>query len=351
MPLPEHLIAHLASRLHRLHHFLWHLARDNWNDLSADQRQAIQALEPGWVAQRPSWDPGLKRPEMLNASGEDFLFMHRQMIQGVQAMLAKAGLDALEGWASVPGPTAEGENAVPPFWPIPAVNGDGRAYNVSLPAIKSDGFFFARMLWWERDFKNPTVLRGLSLGELGAAIEFSIHNYMHIRWSAAPWPPGAQTVLSPQGRPEKDLRPAWDDPRYDWLNDTYSSHVNPIFWRLHLWVDDRIHDWAEAHRAAGNLVEPRVVDGVEWFARSDWVALDLPWCGAFPMHVGEHGGGGDGHGGDGVDPRITVMEKVAGIIQGTIPVGQGAAPRGVAAAAAPSPRLSITSRFTSKIMA
>ncbi len=31
------------------------------------------------------------------------------------------------------------------------------------------------------------------------------------------------------------------------MGDTYSSHLNPIFWKLHGWVGDRIEDWCVAH--------------------------------------------------------------------------------------------------------
>jgi len=44
----------------------------------------------------------------------------------------------------------------------------------------------------------------------------------------------------------------WDDPRYNFLGDTYSSHVNPIFWKLHGWIDDRIENWKVANGVAGD---------------------------------------------------------------------------------------------------
>ena len=46
-----------------------------------------------------------------------------------------------------------------------------------------------------------------------------------------------------------DFDPMWDDPKYDYLGEFYSSHVNPLFWRLHGWVDDRIEDWFNAHES------------------------------------------------------------------------------------------------------
>jgi hypothetical protein len=48
-----------------------------------------------------------------------------------------------------------------------------------------------------------------------------------------------------------DVDPRFDDPAYDWLADFYSSHVNPIFWKLHGWVDARIDDWMKANDKTG----------------------------------------------------------------------------------------------------
>jgi len=46
---------------------------------------------------------------------------------------------------------------------------------------------------------------------------------------------------------EKKFSKLFDDPAYDYLGGTYSSHVNPVFFRVHGWVDDRIQTWLDAH--------------------------------------------------------------------------------------------------------
>ena len=38
-----------------------------------------------------------------------------------------------------------------------------------------------------------------------------------------------------------------DKIKYQCLADTYSAHVNPIFWKIHGWVEDRLEDWREAN--------------------------------------------------------------------------------------------------------
>jgi hypothetical protein len=114
--------------------------------------------------------------------------------------------------------------------------------------VKSDSFYFNRMMTWQRMFTDPAHLRGMSLGRLGALIEVTIHASMHVRWSSPPH--GSRPEPGPDQGHTIDTR--WDDPRYDYLGDTYSSHVNPAFWSLHAWVDDRIEDWKAANGVFGN---------------------------------------------------------------------------------------------------
>src|SRR5690348_17642059 len=116
---------------------------------------------------------------------------------------------------------------------------------------------------------------------------------MHIRWSAAPRDPETNAWL-PLGRPDPDISEKWDNPRYDWLGEFYSSHVNPVFWRLHGWIDDRIDDWYQAHewKHPGEVCRT-AKGGVDWFAIGRWVQVDAPWV--WPRSLGGyqsgHGGG------------------------------------------------------------
>lgn len=87
-----------------------------------------------------------------------------------------------------------------------------------------------------------------------------------MRWAAEPQ----------QSRPSVDptrpdsIDPKWDDPSYNYLGDTYSSHVNPIFWKLHGWVDDRIEDWKNANGIVGQI---------------QWKGT---WVGKMPHHPDSH---------------------------------------------------------------
>ena len=72
---------------------------------------------------------------------------------------------------------------------------------------------------------------------------------MHMRWCADPGKSRPDVDPASPG----DIDTQWDDPSYDWLGDTYSSHVNPIFWHIHGWVDDTIQAWAAANAISGQI--------------------------------------------------------------------------------------------------
>ncbi|WP_419580920.1 hypothetical protein [Stieleria magnilauensis] len=144
-------------------------------------------------------------------------------------------------------------------------------------ALKSDEYFWSRMQWWDREFKNPERLARLTLGQLGALLEYSIHNDMHMRWASIPRLPDGTKV--PLGRSVGDIDSRWANSSNDFLGDFYSSHVNPVFWRLHGWVDDRIEDWFAAHEAAHpGEVQRTDVGGLPWFQSENWVEHDQPWA-------------------------------------------------------------------------
>src|SRR5262249_16656973 len=157
---------------------------------------------------------GSRSPILDNNSGEDFLYMHRQMIALVDQRLAEIGDPAyprVEGWANLPQP-GDGDYPVPPAWD----SGNARL-NASLQQTKSDDFYQKGLRAWERQLSDMDWLRGRSLGEVGARIEFTIHNRMHMRWCSNPG----------EIRPDVDpTRPGnidahWDSPTYNWLGDTY----------------------------------------------------------------------------------------------------------------------------------
>lgn len=245
--LPREVIEMMAKREHRMHHWLWHEVRNNWNQYSKDVQAQIEGL--GWRPPRPLLDED-GQPILHNHSGEDFLFMHRQMIADVNAVLAQVGdpnYSRVEGWVVVP-PPGDPDYPVPPAWFNPTVQA---FFPFSqLRRLKSDVFYNKRFVYWQKLFTNPGFLREVSLGELGVLIELTIHNVMHLRWAS---PPGSSLPYPDDPTQVEATIPAeWDDPRYDFLTETYSSHVNPIFWKLHGWIDDRVENWKVANGVFGD---------------------------------------------------------------------------------------------------
>lgn len=233
---PKQVIEMLASRPHRMHHYIWHQVRSSWHYYPAEIKTEITRL--GWNPPRPAFYEG----DILaldNYSGEDFLYMHRQMIGQVNEMLARINdpnYPKIEPWQSLPVPTDSGF-PVPPAWDTGKPDS-----NLGLSRLKSNDYFFQVMQLWEKYYLLEDNLRRLSLGQLGALLEFTIHNRMHMRWAAQP----AGDRPEPDPTNPEAIPVEWDDPSYNYLGDTYSSHVNPIFWYLHGWVDRCIDRWQQA---------------------------------------------------------------------------------------------------------
>ncbi len=246
-PLPREVTEMMAKREHRMHHWLWHEVRNNWHQYPRDVQKELDDL--GWRPPRPLMDEA-NRPNVRSRAGEDFLYMHRQMIADVNAILADVGdpnYTRVEGWTVVP-PPDDADYPVPPAWFNPSIQ--SFLPLSSLRRVKSDVYYYKRFVYWQRLFTDPSFLRRVSLGELGVLIELTIHNMMHLRWGA---PPGSSFPSPEEPTEGEEAIPAeWDDPRYDFLVETYSSHVNPIFWKLHGWIDDRVEGWKVANGVFGN---------------------------------------------------------------------------------------------------
>jgi hypothetical protein len=329
IPLPEKLLAVLASRHHRLHHMVWHGVRNSWLDPQVTDQQRKQIADLGWAPPRPALDP-IHSPMVDNSSGEDFLFMHRQMVLEVAEIMRSLKLPPIEGWQSIPAP---GPVAIEPQYgsggsgalrppgnpdgfsvPLPWFDPTDEMSNRRIAVVKSDHHFWARMRWWDRKCKNPAYLSKLSLGELGSIIETSVHNDMHMRWASIPRDPETGLPI-PSGRQDADITKKWDNPKYDFLGEFYSSHVNPVFWRLHGWVDARVNDWFAAHEAEhSGDVQRADVDGTPWFAVGKWVGAADPWSGPMDMMHAMDSSSNPAHHHPG--DEVSRMEKVVAILYG-----------------------------------
>ena len=305
----------LASRSHRLKHTVWHTIRGVWNDTWMDEGSKTKIRELGWGLDRP---PFTKEGnlDLSNGAGEDFLFMHRKMIAMVRDEYDSQKVPYIESWKILPRPNAqqfsysEQEDPANPgnkiyrlnildsgFMVPPAQPEDGDG----LKFLKSPDYFRLVMAQLESLFTRQRHLSGLSLGALGNLLEFTIHNQMHMRWSSISRDP---KTGEPAFRDDFDFDEKWDNPKYDYLGDFHSSHVNPLFWRLHGWVNDRIEDWYNAHEASQpGEIERYEYQGIQWFKPGKWVQVSKPFY--WPEHHHHHP----------TDEEIRTMLKVMEIIK------------------------------------
>ena len=122
-------------------------------------------------------------------------------------------------------------------------------------------------------------LSKLTLGAFGSELEMNLHDWLHMCWASVPRDPNNGAPV-PFARDQADFAARWFEPENDFLGDPFSSHVHPVFWGFHGWIDDRIDDWFRAHeRHHPGQVRRLEVNGVPWFAPGRWVEVDDPWLG------------------------------------------------------------------------
>ncbi|NVZ26524.1 PvdJ/PvdD/PvdP-like protein [Pseudomonas gingeri] len=277
------LLASLVSPEHRLFHQLWHATRDKWHTLSEDKRNGLRGI---------GWQPGPRDKERdargprkdRNGSGIDFFFMHRHMLRAARQY------QALPSWTRFPQPQPELERdragfaryfdnhdgwSVPPTW----LAEDDDDYSKWVGDIKSAETYHSNFQVWESQYGDPRYLSKLTLGQFGSELELGLHDWLHMRWASVARDPSNSAPV-PMAREFMDFAPRWYEPENDFLGDPFSSHVNPVFWLFHGWIDDRIEDWFRAHeRFHPGEVSRLEVNGVPWFAPGRWVEVDDPWLG------------------------------------------------------------------------
>ena len=232
----------LASEQHRSHHHLWHFVRNGqaWDSLSSTDRAALTVA--GW---------NTPRFEQESGSGIDFLGMHREMIVMVNIALQKASdknWPIVTGWNSIPWVNDDKD------WPVPAWQAKPPQWANETQWQEFTKFAVharstsrvSEMRQIATNFRTQKFLKTKSLDELGIEMEWSIHGWMHMRWSSAP--------------PANNFTTDVDN---DWLFVPWSSHVNKTFWKLHGWIDERINDWETATGMSADFSEAWVGPEVE----------------------------------------------------------------------------------------
>ncbi|KJH73822.1 pyoverdine maturation tyrosinase PvdP [Pseudomonas sp. ES3-33] len=277
------LLAWLISPEHRLFHQLWHASRDKWHTLPEDKRNALRGI---------GWQPGPRDKERdargtrkdRNGSGVDFFFMHRHMLGTARSM------QDLPSWPHFPLPQPElardrvgfaryfdnhDGTSLPPTW----LADDDAEYSQWVADIKTAETYHSNFQVWESRYRDPRYLSKLTLGQFGSEVELGLHDWLHMRWASVPRDPSNGQPV-PFSRDPSDFSARWFAAENDFLGDPFSSHVSPVFWHFHGWIDDRLEDWFRAHeRFHPGQVSRLEVNGVAWFAPGRWVEVDDPWLG------------------------------------------------------------------------
>jgi len=305
-------VSMLAERTHRLRHLVWHSVREIWNNKSTTEEDRQKLRGHGWGLDDPPRD-GDGRLILTNGAGEDFLYMHRRMIAMVHEIYANAGKTPPRAWARLPSPTVpqlnyvEASDSEDPSKKVFVLDPDSSgdmvppAVDSFMEQVQNTPFFrfnktprgySSLMRQLESSLRNPRVMVQLPLGAYGNLIEYTVHNWMHMRWATTSRDP---ETGKPRARGDFEIDGVWNDPRYDYLGDFYSSHVNPLFWRLHGWVDECIEAWFTAHQEAhaGEVVRKQI-RGIAWFEEGAWVVKKDPFD--WPGAGGAHGHGQHSHG-------------------------------------------------------
>lgn len=317
--IPE-AIAMLSDRVHRLRHTVWHSIRGDWQSEKMMDADRDRLKNLGWYLTDPPFKTDGRTLDLTNGAGEDFLYMHRRMIRMVHEVYDKADKPRATAWTQLPPANApqfaykEAPDPVNPSVNTYMYDPDNSGVMVPPPTkeflaqVGNNPFFrfnkTARGLTnlmrnLATSLRNPRVASQLTLGAYGNLIEFTVHNWMHMRWATLSRDPASGM---PAVRGDYEIDKKWDAAEHDYLGDFHSSHVNPIFWKLHGWVDDCIGVWEAAHEAAHpGQVQPQEVRGIPWFAPGPWVIKADPfdWPGA---------GGHCGHAGDEQQTLEQVME-------------------------------------------
>jgi hypothetical protein len=251
----------IAQRDHRVQHALWHAVRSGLDE--SQTTEVTTAFGAPW-GQEHKLCPSPQNDETTasyNPAGEDFLYMHRSMIEMVRAAWSEKGLPCIKGFDGVPDPQQ---------WPLPDATRTGPKSDASLALFKQ----------WDKNLSDPAWLKKVSLSELGFALEFTIHNNLHMRYSTdrpakqfqAPNPDDDGAVLPYDGNFPADWK--FDDPAYNWLADPYGAAVNPVFWKIHGYVDRFIDLWLAAN-GYRTIAEDCHGDGGCYTWKGKWVG-DLP---------------------------------------------------------------------------
>jgi hypothetical protein len=240
-----------AAGNERLYNALWTGVRSQWNTFTAAEGTLLGQL--GWgldgnptvratvIAPCPRSPVNYAPGDATNRAGEQFLRINHEQLQRLNARLsAEAQKDpevtCVTGWEAMPDP----ENH---HYPVPDLD----LHRDGDPDDPKSDFAFDQMRQWERFLTDPRELARFSLSQVGFMAELTIHNWMHMRWARPP--EAADQRLSPVALALMGKEPPAEAVRQenDNLGHPFSAQANPIYWKIHAWLDNLIVHWLRAH--------------------------------------------------------------------------------------------------------
>jgi hypothetical protein len=206
----------MATRPHRLWHFLWHGLPGAWAGSSQEFKKFFKELSPEWVPPK-------------SVRGVDFVYMHHRMVGVLFQKFKEKGLPCIKPWIKIPGPTE---------WPPVPAGGPGPMYTS-----------YSDLKGLQEKFLSKKFLQGKPLDYVGEELRKSLHNKMHVYWAGEMPAQYEKCALDEERMMESALVTSspCDDPNFDYLGLTDSSQVNPIFYKLHGLVEQVMVEWALAN--------------------------------------------------------------------------------------------------------
>lgn len=226
----------LSSKEHRDWHFYWHSVRRelsfDMNNLPPSNEKLNNLARSGWI-RLPEKKNSYEQKDFKhfirdhaaggNLAGEDFLYMHRQMIKMLQVELGATGSACIAPWYELP------KSSLDKHWPVPrAVHLFEQSKNIQYEQLELE-----MILDTVANLQDENYLQRVSLNRLGLDIEEHIHGKLHILYAA----PSSRCL-----NPMTDNSIECSDLTHD-----RSSHVNKYFWKLHGFIDQLIGSWLAAN--------------------------------------------------------------------------------------------------------
>ncbi len=221
----------LSDRKHREWHNDWHnmlaiFANFTEDGYSEDVKQAVVSyINTPWIPQTNVED-FLSKESVV--SGESFLYMHRRMIEMVNAELTANGQPCLSDYKKIP-------DIKDTKWPLPIYTQDPTD---DLTWAASE---LAKIRQKTIQYQNPKYLKSITLNELGEKIQGDLHTNLHDFYAEL------EEYVAPKCPEMMSGEEELNSPTCDDLGSNISSHVNRYFWLLHGHIDSFIGDWLKAN--------------------------------------------------------------------------------------------------------